>query len=54
MTQLFTMSRRDRKTGEEQVIYGHVTINVIHDYLEAYVDDEHDVIVNRYPRKDLV
>lgn len=53
MTQLYTMRVRDRKTGEEKIIYGHVTVNVIHDYFEAYVTDEKDVIVSHYPRKDL-
>lgn len=53
MTKLYTMLQRDRKTGEEKVIYGHATVNVIHQYLEAYVNNENDVIIREYASDEI-
>lgn len=45
---LYTMKTQDIKTGEETVMYGHATINVMHDFLEAYLSETTRVIIEEY------
>lgn len=45
---LYTLTQVDRKTGQRTVTYGHCTASVVRDYLLAYVDSEHDMVVSLY------
>lgn len=49
---LYTMIQIDRATGDERIVYGHASINVINDYLTAYVNTRYDVRVEQYIRSD--
>jgi len=53
--QLYEMSTKNIKTGEVKKIYGYTSINVIQQYIGAYADNLHEVIVKAVnaPQKDV-
>ncbi len=51
MSELFTMIQVNRETGEQKVIYGHASKNVMSNYWQAYVDEKHYVIIEEYKEK---
>lgn len=47
-TTLYSLIRRHKRRGTEEVLYEHTTFNVILQYVLAYVDEDWDVIVKIY------
>lgn len=45
---LYRMLQRNLKTGNDIVLYGHATENVISQFWQAYVGDDYVVIIQEY------
>jgi hypothetical protein len=47
-TPLYTLICINRESGKTRIIYGHATINVIKDYVDAYTDAYHYTVCDLY------
>jgi hypothetical protein len=50
---LYRLIQTNTETGNSGIVYGHVTINVILEYLAAWVDETHTVTVKQLTEEDL-
>lgn len=48
MTKLYSLIQVEKETGKRAVVYGHATENVIQEFLTAYINTSHYVIVQEY------